>query len=194
MLLTKKSITDPFTAIVPTPAVMVSCKGKNKDSKPNIITLAWVGTVCSNPVTVSISIRPSRHSYDLIKESSEFVVNIPSTTQLIETDYCGTVSGKRVDKFTTANLTPIPGEKIAAPLIKECPVNIECKVTQIIDIGAHHMFLGEVVAVHVDEEIQRNGGMDIAKMSPLAYCAGSSDYWGLKGPLGKMGVGKSAFD
>lgn len=194
MILTKKIVEAPFPAIVPSPAVMVSCKGKDSDSTPNIITLAWVGIVCSKPPMVGISIRPGRYSYSLIEETKEFVVNLPTKALLTATDYCGTVSGKRVDKFAKTGLTPIPGEKIGAPLIKECPVNLECKVRQIIPLGAHDLFLGEIVAVHIEETIRRNGGMDIAKMTPLAYCSGSGDYWGLKGPLGKFGLGKDAFE
>ncbi|MFX0197801.1 MAG: flavin reductase family protein [Candidatus Hodarchaeota archaeon] len=190
----KKIVEAPFTAVVPSPAVMVSCKGKEADSKPNIITLAWVGIVCSDPPTVGISIRPERYSYSLIKESGEFVVNIPNENLLAATDYCGQVSGKRVDKFAITNLTPVPCENVAAPMINECPVNLECKVTQIIAVGAHDLFLGEIVAVHIDEAIRRNKAMDIKKMTPIAYCSGSSDYWGLKGPLGRYGFAKSAFD
>ncbi|MFQ5819906.1 MAG: flavin reductase family protein [Candidatus Heimdallarchaeota archaeon] len=190
----KKIMVTPFPAVVPSPAVMVSCKGKEKDSKPNIITLAWVGIVCSDPPTIGISIRPGRYSYSLIKESGEFVVNIPTEALLNEVDFCGMVSGKLVDKFRKTKLTPVPSEKVAAPLIKECPVNMECKLTQIIAVGAHDLFLGEIVTVHIDEAIMRNKGMDITKMTPIAYCSGSSDYWGLKGPLGRYGFTKSAFD
>lgn len=192
--MTKKVTEAPFTAVVPSPVVMVSCKGKDPDSTPNIITLAWVGIVCSKPPMVGISIRPGRHSYTLIEETKEFVVNLPTESQVATTDYCGTVSGKRVDKFAKTKLTPIPCDKVGAPMIQECPVNLECKVTQILPLGAHDLFLGEIVAVHIDETIRLNGGMDIAKMTPLAYCAGSGDYWGLKGPLGKFGMGKAAFD
>jgi len=192
--MTKKVTEAPFTAVVPSPAVMVSCKGKDPDGTPNIITLAWVGIVCSKPPMVGISIRPGRHSYSLIEDSGEFVVNVPRADLILATDYCGTVSGRQVDKFAKTKLTPIPCEQVGAPMIKECPVNLECKVTQIIPLGAHDLFLGEIVAVHIDETIRLNGGMDIAKMSPLAYCSGSSDYWGLKGPLGKFGLGKAAFD
>ena len=184
----------PFPAIVPSPVVMVSCKGTDPKSKPNIVTLAWAGIVCSKPPMVSISIRPSRYSYSLIEESGEFVVNLPRDDMVVITDYCGTVSGKRVDKFAKTKLTPTPCNEVKAPMIKECPVNLECKVKQIIPLGAHSLFLGEIVAVHIDEDIRLNGGMDIAKMKPLTYCSGSSDYWGLKGPVGKFGSGKDAFD
>lgn len=193
-MMPNKVIETPFTAVVPSPVVMVSCKGKELDSKPNIITLAWVGIVCSKPPMVGISIRPKRYSYLLIKESGEFVVNIPNEKLLAATDYCGQVSGKQVDKFAMTKLTPGPCDKVAAPMINECPVNLECKVTQIIPVGAHHLFLGEIVAVHIDEAIKGNKAMDIGKLAPIAYCSGSSDYWGLKGPLGKYGFAKSAFD
>lgn len=193
-MMPKKITVTPFPAVVPSPVVMVSCKGKEEDSKPNIITLAWVGIVCSDPPTVGISIRPGRYSYSLIKESGEFVVNIPNENLLAATDFCGQVSGKLVDKFIKTKLTPVPSEKVAAPMINECPVNLECKLTQIIAVGAHDLFLGEIVAVHIDEAIRRNEVMDIAKMTPITYCSGSSDYWGLKGPLGRYGFAKSAFD
>lgn len=192
--MSKKVMEPSYPAVVPSPAVMVSCKGKDVGSKPNIITLAWVGIVCSEPPTVGIAIRPRRHSHDLIKASGEFVVNIPPEELVKEMDYCGQVSGRQEDKFAKTKLTPVPGKNVAAPLIAECPLNVECKVTQIITVGTHDLFLGEIVTVHLESDFQRNGTIDIGKLAPLAYCAGSRDYWGLKGPLGRQGFAKGAFD
>jgi len=144
----------PRTALFPCPVVLVTSVGS--EGKPNIITLAWAG----------------------IEESGEFVVNIPTTEILEQTDFCGAVSGKDVDKFSATGLTPEPAEKVKPPLIRECPVNIECTVKRKIPLGVHHLFLGEVVCVHIDEEIlDEEGGIDFTKVSPFVYNQG--EYWSL---------------
>lgn len=136
----------PGTVLSPVPTVMVSCVAPGE--KPNIITLAWVGTICSDPPMVSISIRPSRHSHRIVRDTGEFVINVPSRSLLEATDFCGVVSGRDVDKFDACGLTPVPAETIQAPMIAECPVNLECRVRQTISLGTHDVFLGEILRVH----------------------------------------------
>lgn len=174
------------TCLFPTPAAMVSCAGL--DTAPNIITIAWVGVVCSEPPIVSVSIRPSRHSHGLIKESGEFVVNIPREEQLRKLDFCGVTSGRNTDKFAELGLTPVPGSEVKAPLIKECPVNLECRVIDVKRLGTHDLFLGEIVAVHMDEEVLNDKGtVDIAKLRPIAYCPQAAQYWSLREAIGTYG-------
>jgi flavin reductase (DIM6/NTAB) family NADH-FMN oxidoreductase RutF len=151
----------------PNPAILVSCSNDNKD---NIITLAWAGTVCSVPPLISISIRPSRYSHELISLSGEFVINIPDDKMADICNYCGTKSGKNVDKFKDLGLHKEKGVSVNAPLIKECPVNIECKVKEIIHLGTHDMFIGEVVSVNADEAVvYPDGDIDYEKISMLSY-------------------------
>ena len=151
----------------PNPAVMVSCSHGGKD---NIITLAWAGTVCSEPPMISISIRPSRYSHELISASKEFVINIPGEKMAGICDFCGTNSGRNADKFKESGLTKEKGFKVNTPLIKECPINIECKVKEIIHLGTHDMFIGEVVSVDADEEVvYLDGDIDYEKITTLTY-------------------------
>ena len=145
-----KQLWKPGNMLYPLPVVMVSLA--DRDGRPNIITLAWVGTVCTNPPMVSISVRPERYSYPILKESGEFVINLTTKELAFATDYCGVKSGRDVDKFKEMGLTPIPASEVKAPMIKESPVNIECKVRQILPLGSHDMFLADVVAVHADEK------------------------------------------
>ncbi|MRR59122.1 MAG: flavin reductase family protein [Deltaproteobacteria bacterium] len=174
------------TYLFPTPTAMVSCA--SGDGVPNIITIAWVGVVCSEPPVVSVSIRPGRYSHGLIKKSGEFVVNIPREGQLRELDFCGIASGREVDKFKELGLTPVPGNEVAAPLILECPVNLECRVIDVKSLGTHDLFLGEIVAAHMDEEVMNDKGtIDIAKLSPIAYCPQASQYWSLQQAIGTYG-------
>ena len=139
----------PGNMLYPVPAVMISCARENE--KPNIITVAWAGTICSDPVMVSISVRKERYSHSIIKETGEFVINLVTKELTFATDYCGVKSGKDVDKFEKMNLTPLAMQEVSCPGIAESPVNIECKVVRVDDLGSHHMFLAEVVAVHVDD-------------------------------------------
>lgn len=178
---------DPYTALFPCPVVLVTCVDFN--SKPNIITLAWVGTVCSDPPTIGLGIRPERYSYNLIDNSREFVVNIPDESILKEVDFCGIVSGQDVDKFAETMLTSEPAEKVRPPLIRECPVNIECIVKNKISVGTHHLFLGEVICVHVDQDIlNARGEIDFRKADPFAYNKG--EYWSLGKKIGRYGFSK----
>ncbi|HEX7402317.1 MAG TPA: flavin reductase family protein [candidate division Zixibacteria bacterium] len=182
-----KILLEPQTILFPLPAVMVSCR--KKDEKPNIITLAWVGVVCSEPPMVGISIRKNRFSHGIVKESKEFVINVPTQKLIKATDFCGTKSGKNVDKFAETKLTSIKGEKVNAPLIKECPVNLECVVKQILELGSHDLFLGEIVATHVDSEfLDSSGKLDVGKMELFCYCPKAHEYRGVSEALGKYGA------
>ncbi|MGB8656585.1 MAG: flavin reductase family protein [Candidatus Zixiibacteriota bacterium] len=170
-----KKMLAPQTMLFPLPAVMVSCEKKGQ--RPNIVTLAWVGVVCSEPPMLSIAIRKNRFSFDIIKESKEFVVNIPTQKLLKATDFCGTKSGKNVDKFAEAKLTPVKGSKVNAPLIAECPVNLECAVREILELGSHNLFIGEIVATHVDSEyLNTKSQPDVGKMRLFCYCPNAQQY------------------
>lgn len=180
----KKEFWKPGNMLYPLPAVMVSCQ--RKDEKPNIITIAWTGTICTNPPMVYISIRPGRYSYDIIKESGEFVINISTKTLAKAVDYCGVRSGRDVDKFKEMKLSPISGKHVNAPLIEESPVNIECKLTQIIPLGSHDMFIGEVLGVHVNPcFLNDKGKFELSKSEPIVYSHG--EYYGLGDLLGTFG-------
>lgn len=177
----------PWTALFPCPVVLVTCVDSR--GRPNIITLAWVGTVCSDPPMLGLGIRPQRHSFKLIEDSGEFIVNIPTKDILEETDFCGMVSGKEVDKFSQTRLTPDYAEKVKPPLIRECPVNIECVVKKKIPLGVHHLFLGEIVCVHLDQEIlDEKEEIDFNKISPFVYNQGK--YWSLHRKIGTYGFSK----
>jgi flavin reductase (DIM6/NTAB) family NADH-FMN oxidoreductase RutF len=170
------------TALAPVPAVLVSCGLE----RPNIITLAWVGTVCSDPPSVSIAVRPERFSYNLIAEAGEFVVNLPSADQVEVVDYCGQVSGREVDKWAACDLTPIPARKIRTPIIAECLLALECRVTHRLALGAHELFIGEVLAVQADERaLDAQGRVDYGAMPLLAYAGGY--YQSLGERLGRFG-------
>ncbi|KPJ61338.1 MAG: flavin reductase [Planctomycetes bacterium DG_23] len=176
----------PTTALYPLPAVLVTCV--DEAGKPNIITIAWAGVVCSQPPMVSIAIRPHRYSHPLIAASGEFVVNIPGEELLRQTDGCGMVSGRDVDKFEKFGLTPEPGSKTKVPLIKECPVCLECKVTERLSLGTHDLFIGEVLAVHIEEGVlDEKGGIDFAKARPITFTGTGAQYWNLKEKIGHYG-------
>lgn len=170
--------------LYPLPAVMVSVA--DSSGKPNIITIAWVGTVCSNPPMVSISVRPERYSYNIIKETGEFVINLTTKELAYATDYCGVKSGRDVDKFAQMKLTPEKAEYVKAPLIGESPVNIECRVKQVIPLGSHDMFIAKVLAVHVDEQYKdETGKFCLEKAEPIMYSHG--EYLGCGEKLGTFG-------
>jgi len=177
----------PYTALFPCPVVLVTCV--DSEGKPNIITLAWVGTVCSEPPIIALGIRPTRYSHKLIKETKQFVVNIPPAKLLHETDYCGVTSGRNVDKFSEAKLTAEKADKVKPPLIRECPVNLECLLKDVIPLGAHDMFLGEIVQVHIDEDIlDENGNIDFSKADPFVFNVG--EYWSINKKIGAYGFTK----
>jgi flavin reductase (DIM6/NTAB) family NADH-FMN oxidoreductase RutF len=173
----------PHPYLYPVPVVLVTCGSE----KPNIITIAWAGTVCSDPPTISIAVRPDRYSYSLIEQEGEFVVNIPGEDLLAVADICGHVSGRDVDKFATNGLTPEPASEVKTPLIAECPVNMECKVVQKVSLGVHNAFLGEIVAVHVDERVLDKKGhrVDYDKARPFALA--SAEYRALGETIGTYG-------
>lgn len=170
--------------LYPIPAVMVTCG--NSVQNYNIITIAWAGTICTNPAMTYISIRPSRHSYDIIKETGEFVINLTTESLVKATDYCGVRSGRDVDKFKEMNLTIEKANHVSAPLIKESPVNIECKVTEIVKLGSHDMFMAKVLSVNVDDEyIDENGTFHLSESKPICYSHGS--YYKMGKELGSFG-------
>jgi flavin reductase (DIM6/NTAB) family NADH-FMN oxidoreductase RutF len=177
----------PSTALFPCPVVLVTCV--DSIGKPNIITLAWAGVACSDPPILGLGIRPQRYSYGLIEDSKELVVNIPTVEILRETDFCGVVSGRDIDKFSEIGLTAEPAEKVKPPLIKECPVNIECIVKEKIPLGVHHLFLGEVVCVHVDQDVLgEKERIEFSKISPFIYNQG--EYWSLHKKIGVHGFSR----
>jgi flavin reductase (DIM6/NTAB) family NADH-FMN oxidoreductase RutF len=179
-----KIIKKPSTTLFPCPVALVTCV--DSAGEPNIITLAWIGTVCSEPPMIGLGIRPTRYSHKLIKNSKEFIVNIPSSKILKETDYCGITSGKDTNKFSETGLTQEQAEKVKAPLICECPVNMECILKEIIPLGAHDLFLGEIVQVHIDKEIlDKKGNLDFKKADPFVYNVG--EYWSINKKIGIYG-------
>lgn len=174
----------PGNMLYPLPAVLVSVR--DKEGNDNIITVAWAGTVCTNPPMVSISVRPERHSYHMLKETGEFVINLTTESMCYATDYCGVRSGKDVDKFQTMHLTRQEASQVAAPMIAESPVNLECRVEKIEELGSHHMFLARVVAVHADEQyMDAKGRFDLSLAKPMVYSHG--EYYGLGQKLGSFG-------
>ena len=174
----------PGNMLYPLPVVMVSCQGK--EGKSNIITVAWAGTINSDPAMVSISVRKSRFSYDYIMESKEFCVNLTTEDLTFATDLCGVKSGRDVDKWKDAKLTPEPCSVISAPMIKESPVNIECVVEKSEDLGTHTIFYGRVVAVHVDDAyMDENNKFHFENTNPIAYSHG--EYYSLGKKLGTFG-------
>jgi flavin reductase (DIM6/NTAB) family NADH-FMN oxidoreductase RutF len=187
----KKTI-EPSTLLVPLPAVLVTCG--ETGGKPNIITIAWCGIVCSKPPMLSISIKEDRHSFDFINRNKEFVVNITAGKMVDAVDFCGSFSGKDHDKFKEAGLTPLPANLVKAPLIKESPINLECQVRQTFKLGSHHMFIAEIVATHVEETaLDKKGNLDIKKVDPLIYCTNARQYWsGLSKVHGYHGYTKKA--
>lgn len=170
--------------VYPLPAVMVSCGREGE--RPNIITVAWTGTVCTNPPMLYISVRPQRYSYDILCETGEFVINLTTKELARATDYCGVRSGRDVDKFKETGLRAIPADRVKAPVIAESPVNIECRVTEKKELGSHHMFLAEVLAVHADERyLDENGRFRLNQSGLMAYSHG--EYLELGKNIGTFG-------
>lgn len=166
----------PGNMLYPLPAVMVTVR--DKDGKDNIITVAWAGTVCTNPPMVSISVRPERYSCHMLEESGEFVINLTTEKLCYATDYCGVRSGRDVDKFAEMKLTKTEASEVNAAMIEESPVNIECRVEKIEKLGSHYLFLARVLAVHADEScMDEKGRFDLNKAHPMVYSHG--EYYGL---------------
>lgn len=174
----------PGNMLYPLPVVMVSAS--DKEGRDDIITVAWAGTVCTNPPMVSISIRPERYSYHMIRETGEFVINLTTEELAFATDYCGVKSGRDVDKFKETGLTREKAEKVKAPMIAEAPVSIECKVKEIRELGSHHMFIAQVAAVHADEKyMDEKNRFDLNRARPIVYSHG--EYLGTGKKLGTFG-------
>ena len=175
----------PGTMIYPLPAVLISC-GANAEEH-NLFTVAWTGTVCTNPPMCYISVRPERHSYEIIKRTGEFVINLTNSALARATDWCGVRSGRDYDKFAEMGLTPEPAAVVAAPVVAESPVAIECRVKQIVPIGSHDMFIADVVNVLVDEEYinPETGKLELERADMITYCHG--EYFRLGEALGHFG-------
>lgn len=174
----------PGNMLYPLPVVLISTA--NHAGEKNVFTVAWTGTVCSDPPMVSISVRPERYSYHMIKETGEFVINLTTKDLAFAADYCGVVSGRDVDKFENMKLTPIKAEIVKAPLIEESPVNLECVVEDVKTLGTHDMFIAKVVAVHADEKyMDEKNRFHFEQAEPIVYSHGS--YVSLGETLGTFG-------
>lgn len=175
----------PGTLIYPVPAAMISC-GQTEEEY-NILTLSWVGTICTNPPMCYISVRPERYSYDIIKRNMEFVINITTEELAYATDWCGVKSGKDFNKFDEMNLTAGKASIVRAPIIEESPLNIECRVREIVSLGSHDMFIADVVNVKADEKYidPKTGKFSLEESKPIAYSHGQ--YYGLGKKLGGFG-------
>jgi flavin reductase (DIM6/NTAB) family NADH-FMN oxidoreductase RutF len=179
----------PSTALVPTPVVLLSVAGEG--ATPNMITLAWVGVVCSAPPMISAAIRPSRHSYGLVTGAREFVVNIPRAGQVAQVDLAGVWSGREHDKFKELGFTAAPAQEVSAPLIAECPINLECVVRHQLSLGVHDLFIAEVVRTHFDEDLlDSRGRVKTSALDVMAYAEG--EYWSLGERLGSYGQAAKA--
>ena len=171
------------TFIYPLPAVMVSC-GTMEES--NIITVAWTGIINTDPAMCYISVRPTRHSYEMIKKTGEFVINLTTKDLAYATDWCGVKTGAKVDKFKEMKLTKENANFVNCPMIKESPVSVECKVKEIRELGSHHMFVAEILGINADEKyINENGAFDISKCDLIAYSNGN--YYSLGKKIGRFG-------
>ncbi len=180
-----KLLWKPGTMIYPLPAVMVSCG--SEPSEYNILTVSWTGTVCTDPAMCYISVRPERHSYNIIRKTGEFVINLTTKSLAYAADWCGVKSGRQYDKFKEMGLTAVPATIIKAPLINESPVNIECIVRDVRELGSHHMFISEVVAVNADESYynEESGLFKLRDSEPLCYVHGK--YYETGKLIGKFG-------
>ena len=179
-----KSTWKPGTLIYPLPAALISCGNGNEI---NIMTVSWLGTICTNPPMCYISVRPERHSYDLIKKNGCFVINLTNEEMAFATDWCGVKSGKDINKFKEMNLAPLKAQVVDAPIIKESPLSIECEVVEIKELGSHHMFIANVVNILADEKyIDKNSGaFDMTKAKLIAYSHGK--YYKLGEEIGHFG-------
>jgi flavin reductase (DIM6/NTAB) family NADH-FMN oxidoreductase RutF len=166
----EKRILAPSTALYPLPVVLVTCGDYNHEY--NAITLAWAGVAASEPPTVTIGVRPTRYSYGIIQRYGEFVINLPGAEQVDILAYCGRVSGRNENKFEKAGLTPVRSEYVKAPMVREFPVNIECKVKDRLSLGSHDLFVGNILAVHGNPDVLTGGDVDKEKMKPVAYFYG----------------------
>lgn len=169
--------------LAPAPAALVSC---GTMEQPNVLTVAWTGVLATHPPMTYVSIRPSRHSYPMILEQRDFVINLTTSAMCRETDYCGVKSGRDVDKFAACHLTPEPSVTVTSPMIAECPVSLECQVRDIKELGSHTMFLAEITGVNVDERyIDSKGKLNLQQCGLMAYAHG--EYFALGRKLGEFG-------
>lgn len=176
----------PTTFLFPVPAALIT---SSLDAKNNVFTVAWISMISLNPPMLAIAVNPKRFSYEIIKKTGEFCVNIPQAELFAKVDYCGVKSGRNIDKFEKLGLTPMPAKRIKAPIIKECPYNIECILKKELSMGgSNNIFIGEIVETHLDKDkTQTTKGKikpDIAKINPLACCTGLGEYWGLNKKIG----------
>lgn len=169
--------------IAPLPVALVGCA--HAELGVNLLTIAWTGVGCSDPPMIHASIRPGRHSHRMIAESGCFTVNLPTREILRQVDLCGIVSGRDGDKWRRAGLTPLTGTAVAAPIVAECPVNFECVVRHVLPLGVHDMFVGEIVARRADEDLVRDGRLDLSRVPLVAYVNG--EYWSLGERIGTHG-------
>ncbi len=177
-----KIIWNGGTLTAPLPPTLVSC---GTVECPNVLTVAWTGILSTKPPKTYVSIRPERYSYNIIKETGEFVINLPTSSMVRAVDFCGVKSGKNTDKFSVCNLTPVSSSKLSAPVIGECPLSLECKVTDIVPLGSHHMFIADIVAIEVDENLVIENKLHLEKANLLAFAHG--EYFELGKRLGNFG-------
>lgn len=183
----------PASILYPTPVVLATSIDEN--GEPNVCTLAASGILAGNPPHVSISIRPSRYSHALISKSNEYVLNIPTATIVRETDYCGIVSGRTIDKFKVTKLTPVEAKIVKPPIISECPISLECKVKDTIKFGSHDVFVGEVVNLSVDESVLgESRNIDYTKLRPITWNPITEEYHSLGERLGKAGYSRKLYE
>ncbi|NLI76098.1 MAG: flavin reductase family protein [Candidatus Riflebacteria bacterium] len=168
----------------PTPVALVACQGR--DGPANLLTIAWTGIVCTKPPMLSIAVTPARHSFRLLQETGEFTVNLPTTTLVRAVDHCGVRSGRDEDKWQRVGLTPLPALEVGAPLVAECPVNLECRVDRTLELGSHVLFVAEILRVHVDPRlVDARGRLALERAGLLAFCHGH--YYALGRQLGHFG-------
>ena len=172
--------------LAPVPAVLVGCGDGSRRNPWNLITVGWCGMACSDPPQLTIGIRPERFSFGLIRRTGEFTVNLPAKALTADLDYCGVVSGKAVDKFKERNLTPVPGKTVKAPLVGECPVALECRVKEALELGSHWLFIADILAVRVDPGlVDEDGKLDMEKAGLITYAHGN--YYAVGEELGRFG-------
>ncbi len=177
---------EPSPYLLPVPAVLVT--SRDAAGKANVIAVSWIGVACSDPPMLSLGIRPSRHSHDIIESTGELVVNVPRADRVAVVDRVGSVSGRRVDKLAEFGLATEPAAVVKPPLLADCPLCLECKVRHVLRLGAHDLFVVEVVATHVDREaLDESGGLRLDVLNPLGYCATDNSYVSLAAVLGTYG-------
>jgi len=176
-----KTEKEPYTAIYPTSVSLITCD-------ENITTISWVVSICHHPPMLCLGIQRKSFCYELIKKSKEFVVNIPKREILEEVDFCGNVSGRDVNKFEKTKLTKMKAKKVNSPIIKECPINIECKLEKIVPLGDHDLFVGRIVCVDIDEELIENGKINYKRAEPICYTR--EGYWSLGDLIGVRGISR----